>query len=279
MLKKRLIPVLILRDVRVVQSHQFRHTNVIHWKPVTAVDFFNRWAIDELVILDVSRDLTHREQFYEIIVGLSKKCFVPLTVGGWIQTTEEVRKILRCGADKVVINTEAFRRPEFITECATSFGSQCVVVSIDSRRNDAGQDEVFIDRGSEATGTSPTALARKAQEMGAGEIYLTSIDHDGDRRGYNLELLREVVNAVSIPVISFGGVFTWQHLVDGAIIGGADAVAAANIFHYTEHSTKKAKEFMQQAGVDVRVPEFWAFDQAGRSAASTSAQKQQGGPR
>lgn len=252
MLKKRLIPVLILRDGLVVQSIQFQHTNVIHWKPVTAIDFFNRWAVDEIVVLDVSRDRKHREKFYDTVDVLSKKCFVPLTVGGWVTSVDEVRRLLRLGADKVVINTEAVRRPGFITECATVFGNQCIVVSIDSKRNEQGEEEVYIDRGREPTGLRTVNWACTAQEKGAGEIFLNSIDHDGSRKGYNLELLRQVTDAVDLPVIAVGGVFTWEHLVEGVLIGNADAVAAANIFHYTEHSTKKAKETMRQAGLDVR---------------------------
>jgi cyclase len=252
MLKHRLIPVLILRDGVVVQSIQFKHTNVIHWKPMTAVDFFNHWAVDEIVILDVSRTQKKREVFYEVISGLSKKCFVPLTVGGWIDSADEVRKLLRLGADKVAINTEAVRRPELIGECARVFGSQCIVVSIDVKAHEDGSYEVYVDRGREPTGLSPFDWSRDAQKAGAGEIFLNCIERDGFRQGYDLELLRGVVESVDIPVIAMGGVFTWQHLVDGIIEGGADAVAAANIFHYTEHSTKKAKEYMREAGIDVR---------------------------
>ena len=252
MLKHRLIPVLILRDGRVVQSVKFKHTNVIHSKPVTAVDFFNRWAVDEMVVLDVSRNQRKRQKFYEVVLGLSKKCFVPLTVGGWVDSVEEVRKLLRLGADKVTINTEAVRRPPLIKECAKVFGSQCIVVSIDVKDHGDSQYEVYIDRGREPTGLSPFEWAKQAQEMGAGEIFLNCIDRDGFRQGYDLVLLRGVVNAVNIPVIAMGGVFTWQHLVDGIVAGHADAVAAANIFHYTEHSTKKAKRYMRQAGIDVR---------------------------
>jgi cyclase len=252
MLKKRLIPVLILRDGRVVQSIQFKHTNVIHWKPLTAVDFFNRWAVDEIVVLDVSRDGNHRNLFYEVIVGLSKKCFVPLTVGGWVDSVAEVRKLLRLGADKITINTAAVRRPPFISECAQVFGSQCILVSIDAKAHGEGHYEVYIDRGREPTGLAPADWARQAEERGAGEIFLNCIDRDGFRQGYDLVLLRTVVDAVSIPVIAMGGVLTWQHLAEGVLIGGADAVAAANIFHYTEHSTKKAKEYLRAAGIEVR---------------------------
>lgn len=252
MLKHRLISVLILRNAQVVQSLKFRHTNVIHSKPSIAVDFFDRWAVDEIIILDVSPELTHRDKFYYVIKDLSKKCFVPLTVGGWVTSVAEVRGLLLCGADKVTINTEAVHRPAFITECSNVFGSQCIVVSIDVRINEKGGHEVFIDRGKVATGISPADWALKAQDLGAGEIFLTSIDRDGSRMGYDIELMRSVSDTVDIPVIAFGGVSTWQHFVDGIQIGRADAVSAANVFHYSEHSTKKAKEYMRQAGIDVR---------------------------
>lgn len=252
MLRKRLIPVLVLRDGTVVRSVGFTHTNVIHWKPLTAVDFFNQWAVDEIVVLDVSRARGARDGFYDVVGGLSRKCFVPLTVGGWVTEVDEVRRLLRLGADKVVVNTHAVRHPEFLTECALVFGSQCVVASIDVRRQPDGRPKVWIDRGREATGLDPVAWAREAERRGAGEIFLTSIDHEGAGKGYDLDLVRSVVEAVSVPVIAFGGAFTWQHLVDGITIGGADAVSAANVFHFTEQSTKKAKEFMRTAGVAVR---------------------------
>jgi cyclase len=251
-LKKRLIPSIVLRDGTVVRSVSFKHTNVIHWKPLTAVDFFNKWAVDEIVLLDVSRDLGQRERFYEVVEGLSRKCFVPLTVGGWVTTVEEVRRLLRLGADKVSVNTAAVRRPEFITECARFFGAQCVVVAIDVRRAPDGTPEVWIDRGGERTSWRAAAWAREAEARGAGEILLTSIDRDGSGLGYDLELVRDVVDAVSIPVVAFGGAFTWQHLVDGITIGGADAVSAANVFHFTEQSTRKAKDYMRKSGIDVR---------------------------
>ena len=252
MLKTRLIPALVLRDGTVVRSVNFKHTNVIHWKPLTAVDFFNKWAVDEIVVLDVSRDLGKRELFYEVVEGLSRKCFVPLTVGGWVTSVEEVRRLLRLGADKVTINTEAVRRPEFITECARVFGAQCMVVAVDVRRDPDGTPVVWIDRGAERTPWTATAWAREAEARGGGEIFLTSIDREGAGQGYDLDLIRAVVGAVSVPVVAFGGVFTWQHLVDGVTLGLADGVSAANVFHFTEQSTKKAKDFMRKSGVDVR---------------------------
>ena len=251
-LKKRLIPALILRDGAVVRSVGFTHTNVIHWKPLTAIDFFNKWAVDEIVLIDVSRDTGKRELFYQTVDGLSRKCFVPLTVGGWVTSTDEVKALLRLGADKVVINTHAVRHPEFISECARIFGSQCIVVSIDVRRSPEGSAEVFIDRGRERTPLLAVEWARQAEQLGAGEIFLTSIDREGGGKGYDLALVREVATAVTIPVIAFGGAFTWQHLVDGIVEGGADAVSAANVFHFTEQSTRKAKQFMREAGIDVR---------------------------
>jgi cyclase len=176
---------------------------------------------------------------------------VPLTAGGWVTSVEEARGLLRLGADKIVINTEAVRRPAFITECATVFGSQCVVISIDVRREGRGEPEVFINRGAESTGQHPVAWAQEAQRRGAGEIFLTSIDREGLQQGYDVALLREVSAAVDIPVVAFGGAFAWSHLMEG-LQAGVDAVAAANVFHYTEHSTKRAKEFLRARGADVR---------------------------
>lgn len=252
MLKKRLIAVLILLDGKIVQSIRFKHTNIIHWKPVTAVDFFDRWAVDEIVVLDVSHTLQKRDEFYRIVDGLSEKCFVPLTVGGWIDSTEEIRKLLRLGADKVAVNTQALENPDLIRESAQVFGSQCIVVSIDARINGRGEYEVFIDRGRKPTAWKPWEWAHRAQQLGAGEIFLNSIDNDGFRQGYDLTLLKKVTESVNIPVIAMGGVFTWDHLAEGILQGGAEAAAAANIFHYTEHSTKKAKQHLRKCGIDVR---------------------------
>jgi len=252
MLKHRLIPVLLIADGKVIQSVQFKHTNIIHWKPVTAVDFFDHWAADEIVVLDVSRTKTGRETFYEVVSQLSKKCFVPLSVGGWVDAVEEVRKLLRLGADKVTINTQAFRTPSLISDCAKVFGSQCIVISIDAKLDAQGHNKVCIDRGREMTDVEPIDWARQVEALGAGEIFINSVDRDGFRRGYDITLIQALTQAVQIPVIAMGGVFTWQHLVEGVTMGGADAVAAANIFHYTELSTKKAKQFMREAGLAVR---------------------------
>ena len=256
MLKNRLIPIVIVDNGNVVQSKQFKHTNVVS-NAITAVDFFNSWAVDEIIVLDVSRNRDYRKNFHKIIEGLSKRCFIPLTVGGWIKDLDEIKKFLKEGADKVSINTEAVLHPEFVKESAEIFGSQFIVISIDVRKKESNDYEVIINRGKEGTGLDPVKWAQKVQELGAGEILLTSIDRDGTKLGYDLDLIRMVSENVSIPVIAFGGVGKWQDLVDGINIGKADAVSAANIFHYTEHSTFNAKEYMLKAGLNVRMPKFY----------------------
>jgi cyclase len=256
MLKKRLIPSLLVRDGRIVQSVQFKHTNVIG-NVITAVDFFNGWAVDEILILDVSREHTGRDEFLEIVDELSERCFVPLCVGGWITSIKDIETLLEHGADKIAINTHAFRRPEFRAEAAQAFGSQCIVVSIDVKRDEQGKAIIWIDRARENTCVSAVEWAREAEARGAGEILLTSVDNDGMRKGYDVPLMKSVAEAVRIPVIAFGGVGHWSHMVAGVTEGGADAVSAGNIFHFTEHSTKKAKEYLRGAGVDVRDTFFY----------------------
>ncbi|MBS83525.1 MAG: imidazole glycerol phosphate synthase subunit HisF [Gammaproteobacteria bacterium] len=256
MLKHRLIPSIILNNGNVVQSVNFKHTNVIG-NAITAVDFFNNWAVDEIIILDVSRSNENREKFHKIISGLSKRCFVPLCVGGWVQDTDEINKLLTEGADKICINTKAIQNPEFITDAANTFGSQCIVVSIDVKRNSTNQYEVISNRGQTYTRKNPVEWAKRVEELGAGEIFLTSIDCDGKRDGYDLEIIKDVSENVSIPVIAFGGVGNWQHFVEGIQQGKADAVSAANIFHYSEHSTFNAKQHMINSGLNVRIPKFY----------------------
>lgn len=240
----------------IVQSINFKHTNVIG-NAITAVDFFNSWAIDEIVLLNVSRTKEYHQDFLKVVRELSKRCFVPLTAGGWVESLSDIRELLLCGADKVSINTKAFQSPDFIEEAATIFGNQCIVISIDAKKRDDGEHEVYIDRGKIAAGVIVKQWAQLAAEKKAGEILLTSIDNDGSRKGYDLELLRAVTPIVNIPVIAFGGVGKWEHLVEGITLGGADAVAAANIFHYMEHSTKQAKEYLIEAGIDARKPFFY----------------------
>jgi cyclase len=250
-LKTRLIAVLILRDGRVVQSVRFKHTNAIHYNPIHAMDCFNKWAVDEIVMLNVSREAASRDGFAEAAAAVSSSCFVPLAAGGWITDEGYAARLLNSGADKLVLNTAVADSPQLVSRLAERYGSQCIVASMDVKRNEAGASEVVVDRGSRAVASDPAAWARRAEGLGAGEIFFNSVDHDGARKGYNLDLLAQVCAAVRIPVIAFGGVFTWQHLVEG-VRAGAAAVAAANIFHYTEQSTKKAKRHLAQAGIPVR---------------------------
>lgn len=252
MLRNRVVASLLLRKGQVVQSLKFKHTNVIHNKASIAVDFFDRWAIDEIVVLDVTKERENRFLFYEELGKLSEKCLVPLAVGGWVDSIDEIRKLLSLGADKVVINTEGFRRPGFLAEAASVFGSQCIVASIDVRRDEAGGPKVWIDRGTTNTDVDAVDWARKVEQLGVGEIFLTSIDNDGARCGYDVELIHAVTSTVGIPIIAFGGVSEWKHFAEGMQVGGADAVAAANIFHYTENSAKKAKSFLKANGLNVR---------------------------
>lgn len=258
MIKNRLIACLLWRDGLIVQSVNFNHTNFVG-DALTAVDFFNTWAIDEIIILDVSRDLKKRNLFFQIIDELSSRSFVPLTVGGKIKNVDDIRKFLQIGADKVCINSEAYRNAKFITEAAEIFGSQCIVISIDVKKVN-GENHVFIDNGGFDTGMDPVEWAKKVEKFGAGEIFLTSIDQDGSREGYDINSIAKVSAAVHIPVIASGGVGDWQHFVDGVEKGKADAVSAANIFHYSEQSTKKAKNFMKSRGINVREPEFYVIN-------------------
>lgn len=252
MLKHRLIAVILVRDGRVVQSVKFKHTNVIHYDPIHAIESFNKWSIDEIVVLNVSRDESSKNEFVNVINKISIECFVPLAVGGWITDIDYARIILANGADKLIMNTYGFLHPEFISELAQKFGNQCVVVSIDSKKNEHGDEFVAIDRGRKITDLKPSDWAVKAELLGAGEIFINSIDFDGSRKGYNIDLIQSITSSVTIPVIAMGGVFTWEHLAEGITKAGADAVAAANIFHYTEHSTKKAKKFLLDSGLMFR---------------------------
>lgn len=263
MLKIRLIPVVLMRNGRVVQSKGFSRYQALG-NASTVVWRLSNWSADELIYLDISREpgydlgrddlnFANRHAFEEILADVAGKCFMPLTVGGGIRELAHVHDRLKAGADKVSINTQAVRRPDFIGEAAREFGSQCVVVSIDAKLNEKGAHEVFIDGGRTGTGRSPADWAREAQERGAGEILLNSIDRDGSAKGYDLEAVRAVAGAIRIPLIAMGGVGDWSHLEEGAK-AGASAVAAANIFQYTENSVHLAKKALYERGINVRAP-------------------------
>ena len=251
MLKKRLIAVLILRDGQVVQSIRFKHTNVIHYDPVHAMEAFNKWSVDEIVLLNVSRHGESRAAFAQSVEHVSRHCFVPLAVGGWITDSDYARELLSRGADKLVLNTAFADDPALVQKLSRRFGRQCIVASIDVKRDEDGKAKIVVDRGNRALDEEPVSWAERAQGLGAGEIFFNSVDHDGARKGYDLESIRAITKAVDVPLIAFGGVFTWSHLLAG-IEAGAEAVAAANIFHYTEQATRKAKSFLANAGVAVR---------------------------
>ncbi len=264
MLKNRLIPCLLLQNGQLVKSTSFKDYQIIG-NPKTAIQFFNAWAVDEIIFLDISTNsdyttLLRQDYNYKILRTLTdiiresaKICFVPLTVGGGIRTIDQMRNLFKNGADKITINTEAVRRPELITEASEKFGSQAVVVSIDVKLDDSDNYEVFVDHGRRATGMDPIDWAKKAESLGAGEIFLNSIDRDGSLAGYDLRFVKMVTEAVNIPVIACGGAGKWQDFVDGIRIGGASAVSAANIFHFTEQSIRHAKKYMAEAGIDVRL--------------------------
>jgi cyclase len=258
MIKNRLIATLLVNNGMVVQTRRFKRTNVVG-NAFTAVDFFNSWAVDEIVVLEISHDPSSLDEFVGIVEGLSRRCFVPLAVGGKVRDLDTVHRYVRAGADKVVINTGAFDRPSLIRETSAAYGSQCVVVSIDAAEDDAMPSgyRVAVDNARRLVDCDAVAWAREAVTCGAGELMVNAVSHDGDKRGYDLELIKNISDAVTVPVIAMGGVGEWSHLVDGIRIGGASAAAAGNIFHYVEHSTKKAKEFMTASNLPVRPTPFY----------------------
>lgn len=247
MLKKRLVTVLTFNDGVLFRTKNF----VPDYRYTT--NFVDAWSVDEVILLDITRPGDgDRSNFYGVIGEFARNCFIPVAAGGGVTDTEGVSDLLRAGADKVVINSEALKRPEFITEMALIFGSQCVVVSIDARK-DGDSYEVFSEYGTCPTGFQPQDWARKAEECGAGELMVTSIEKDGSLQGYDNKLNRIVAETVDIPVLVCGGAGRWQHFVDGFNDGLASAVCTTNIYHFTETSISSAKSYIQSAGIDVRI--------------------------
>ena len=252
MLKKRLIVALIIRNGLIVQSIGFKKYLPIG-RPEFPIEFVARWDVDEIVVVDISARSAGRTIDTDLLELISTKCFVPLTVGGGIKSVEDVRRLTSAGADKIVINSFAVHQPSIVTEIAQVFGSQCVVVSIDCKEEKDGSYQVYINSGSTPTGLTPDSWALKVQELGAGEIFLNSIDRDGSKLGFDTKLVRMVADTVSIPVIACGGVGKFSDFSTGITEGHASAVAASNIFHFTEHSTILAKAHLLNAGVDIRI--------------------------
>ena len=265
MKKNRLIPVLLLRNGWLVQSKQFRRYQNLG-NPITAVKRLSEWASDELIYLDISSDdsydmrrddLGHpnRHSIFEIIEDVSKVAHMPITVGGRIRTLQDIEKRLSVGADKVAINTIAIEDPQFVEIAAKEFGSQCIVISIDVKR----QEEVMFVMsrgGKQLTAYAPEDWAKTVEQLGAGEILLNSIDRDGMKNGYDIELLDRVTQAIKIPVIACGGVGEWAHFSEALEKTGVDAVAAANIFHYIDQSVFLAKKYLSEHGLNVRKPDL-----------------------
>lgn len=250
MLKQRLIAVVIVRDGQVVQSVKFKHTNVIHYDAIHAIESFNRWCVDEIILINVSKSSDSKPQFLDVVKHISKQCFVPLSVGGWVDDYDYASQLIKSGADKLVLNSAFYNNENLITSLVRTYGSQAIVASIDCVTENAPQ--VAINRATERLNYSPVQWSEHCEGLGAGEIFFNSVEFDGARKGYDLENLKDVSQHVSIPVIAFGGAFRWKHFVEG-FKAGADAVAAANIFHYTEHSTKHAKRHIHKEGIAIRM--------------------------
>lgn len=253
MLKARIIPCLDVKDGRTVKGVNFVDL-VDAGDPVEQAKFYDEQGADELTFLDITASHENRDTILNVVNQTAEQCFMPLTVGGGVRQVEDIRKLLLAGADKVSINTAAVHRPEFVGEAAEKFGSQCIVVAIDARSTGPNKWEIFTHGGRESTGIDAINWAGKMANLGAGEILLTSMDRDGTRSGFDIELTRALSDSVQIPVIASGGVGTLDHLVEGIRDGHASAVLAASIFHFGEYSIIEAKAHMAAAGVAVRPP-------------------------
>lgn len=250
MLTKRIIPCLDVKGGRVVKGVSFVELRDAG-DPVEAARAYDMQGADELVFLDITASHEERKTILEIAEKTAEEVFMPVTIGGGIRTTEDIRDLLHAGADKVSINTAAVRDPEFVRRASERFGSQCIVVAIDAKRSGAGW-EVYTHGGRRPTGLDAVEWARKVTELGAGEILLTSMDRDGTKAGYDIELTRSISESVTIPVIASGGAGTLEHLFEAFTKGKADAALAASIFHFGEYTIPEAKEYLWGKGVSVR---------------------------
>lgn len=251
LLKVRVIPTLLWKDVGLVKGIGFDS-----WRRVgtvmPAIKVYNTRQVDELIIMDITATPEGRSPDYDAINEFSSECFVPLAVGGGIKSIADIKNLLRAGADKVCINSSAYGNPSLIREASEKFGSQCIVVSIDTRRKADGSYECCSHSGTQATSKEPGTWAKEMEQMGAGEILITSIENDGTMKGYDVELIKKVADNVCIPVIASGGAGNYQHMYDVINIGKASAVAAASIFHFTEQTPIEAKRFLAEKGIPVR---------------------------
>ena len=252
MLTKRIIPCLDVTAGRVVKG-----VNFVELKdagdPVEIARRYNDQGADELTFLDITASSDQRDLILNIIEDVSSQVFIPLTVGGGVRTVEDVRRLLNAGADKVSINTSAVTNPQLVADASSRYGSQCIVVAIDAKQVSPVRWEIFTHGGRYPTGLEAVSWAQKMENLGAGEILLTSMDRDGTKSGFDIELTRAISDSVNIPVIASGGVGNLQHLADGIQKGHADAVLAASIFHYGEYTVQQAKKFMSDQNIPVRL--------------------------
>ena len=252
MLSKRLIPCLDLKDGRVVKGVNFVHL-VDAGDPVETAKLYNAFGADELVFLDITASYRGNTPMWEIISRASEQVFLPLTVGGGIRTTEDFRRMLSCGADKIAVNSAAIKDPTLITEAALKFGRQCVVLAVDAKRNEQGRWDVYLNGGRVKTDLDAIEWIQKAEDLGAGEVLLTSMDRDGTKEGYDLELTRAAAEAVNIPVIASGGAGKMSHFYDVLTEGKADAALAASLFHFGIINMRDLKSYLAERGIAVRM--------------------------
>ncbi len=252
MISKRIIPCLDVTNGRVVKGISFVNLRDAG-DPVELAEFYDREGADEVVFLDITASHERRKTVVDLASAAAEKVFIPYTIGGGIGSVENIREILRMGADKISINTSAFENPGLISESSKVFGSQCIVVAVDAKRKQEGGWEVYLHGGRTPTGIDAVWWTKEAERLGAGEILLTSMDKDGTKDGYDLQLTRTVVDAVNIPVIASGGAGKLEHLRDVFNLAGADAALVASIFHYGEFTVRQAKEYLRSEGIDVRL--------------------------
>ncbi len=251
MLKNRIIPCLDVKNGRVVKGINFVDLKDAG-DPVEQAKIYSDGGADEICFLDITASNENRDTIYDVVEKTSKKCFVPLTVGGGIRSVNDINKLLNCGADKVSINTAAVQNSEIVVESSKKFGSQCIVVAIDAKKN-GDKWEVFTHGGRNNTEIDVLEFAKKMEGSGAGELLITSMDRDGTQVGYDIDLMSEISSKVNIPIIASGGVGNLDHLVDGIIKGKANAVLAASIFHYGKYSVKEAKQYLNSKKIPVRL--------------------------
>ena len=251
MLAKRIIPCLDVKNGRVVKGIHFRNLQDAG-DPVETAKFYSGQCADEIIFLDITATIENRKTTYDIVRKTAENVFIPLTVGGGIKNLDDITKLLSSGADKVSINSAAVNTPGIITESSKMFGSQCIVVAIDAKRVKPGKWEIYINSGNKPTGLDAVCWSKKVEQLGAGEILLTSMDRDGTKLGFDLELTRKISQAVKIPIIASGGIGNLKDFVNGFKEGKADAALAASIFHYEEYSVKEVKEYLRKNGLIVR---------------------------